>query len=103
MGRYSMKDYGGIVGVGILVILFIWLTTQLEFPPHIIRGIIFIAVSALLFLVSGAIFNHSWIVGVIVGVIAILMFVLGVNALSNISNNKQALLPLLPMLLSLHK
>ncbi len=82
--------YGGIVGVGIVVILFIWIATQFSLPEHIVRGIILIAVSALFFLVSGAIFSHSPIVGSVVGIIAIVLLFVGINALTGTDNNKQA-------------
>jgi hypothetical protein len=97
-----MKDYGAIIGVGIIAVLLIWFATQLGFSANIVRGVIFIAISILLFLVSGAVFSHSWIVGSVVGVIALVLLFVGINVLATPDNNKSTqLLPTLTQLILL--
>lgn len=76
-----MKGYGAIVGVGAIGILLIWIGVANIFnlTPDITRGLTFIGVSLLLFLVGGAAFSFHWIAGAVVLVIGLIVFLIGLN------------------------
>jgi len=75
--------YGAIVGVGILGIFLIILGTSNIFglSPIQCRGLVFVGVSILGFLISGATFSLHWIVGAVVGAGSIALFLIGINAI----------------------
>jgi hypothetical protein len=68
---------------------------------YFVNELIFTGVSILLFLVSGAVWNHSWIISVAVGVIAfgVLLFALHVFSTPDIAKTEQSLLSTIQLLL----
>jgi hypothetical protein len=76
-----MKGYGAIAGVGAIGILLIVIGASNIFnlSPEIARGMIFIGISLLLFLVGGAAFSFHWIAGTVVLVIGLIVFFVGLN------------------------
>jgi len=76
------KAYGAIAGVGAIAILMILLGASNIFAlsPDQCRGLIFTGISLISFIVSGITFSLHWIVGTGVGVIAIVLFAIGVSA-----------------------
>jgi cell division protein FtsW (lipid II flippase) len=75
-----MKDSGGIIGVGILAILCIIVGVAFGLPPNISRGLILVGISIILFIVAGATWSHSWIVGLVCLCGGVAAFLIGVNA-----------------------
>jgi len=74
---------GAIAGVSAIAILMIVLGASNIFAlsPDQCRGLIFTGISLISFIVSGITFSLHWVVGTVVGVIAIVLFAIGVNAL----------------------
>jgi len=87
-----MQNFGAIIGVGIVAILMIIIANMLGLPHHMIMGMIFTALSILLFLVAGAVFSHSWIFGLIVGGIALAVLLYAMHEFSISEPAKQGLL-----------
>jgi amino acid transporter len=74
------SNFGSIVAVGLVAMLLIYLSTVLGLPHHIEKGVVLTCISVVLFLVAGAVFQSSWQVAIVPGVIAIVLLVLAVNA-----------------------
>ncbi|MCJ7655776.1 MAG: hypothetical protein MUO97_10870 [Dehalococcoidia bacterium] len=94
-------SFGDIIAVGIIAILVILIGRWLGLPNNIVTGLILTGVSILLFLVSGAIYSHSWIISVAVGVVAlgVLIFALHSFSTPDIAKTEQSLLPTIQLLL----
>ena len=91
-----MKGYGAIAGVGAIGVLLIVLGASNIFnlSPEVARGLIFIGISLLLFLVGGAAFSFHWIAGTVVLVIGVIVFFVGLNLVGCVKETNQvSLLP----------
>jgi len=77
-----MKEYGGIIGVGVVALLVIIIGNMIGLPPHIAKGLTFVGIGVILFMASAAAWSLHWIVG-LVGLIAAIVFLgIGVSAFS---------------------
>lgn len=81
-----MEKYGPLVAIGIVAILMIVIADLVGLPPHIVRGIIFTAISVILVLTSAATWSVHWIVGLAALIVAIVFFVLAGNAFSQVTS-----------------
>jgi len=81
-----MEKYGALVAVGIVAILMIVIASIGGLSPHIVRGIIFTAISILLIIASAAAWSAHWIVGLAALIGAIVFFVLAGNAFSQVAS-----------------
>jgi hypothetical protein len=87
-----MQNFFTIIAVGIVAILMIIVASIIGLPHHVVMGIILTAISVLLFLVAGAVWNSAWPVGLTVGCIAVAVFLYAVHEFSIVEPAKQALL-----------
>ena len=97
MGKGS--GYGAIIGVGVAAILLIIIDIYLPVSPDMKRGFILAVISVIFFLIAGAAFSISWIVGVITLIVAIVLFGFAVSAFSkSTSLQTTELLPIINIL-----
>jgi hypothetical protein len=87
--------YGGIVGVGVVALLLIVLGSWLAPSSDWKWALVLTGVGIILALVAGVTFSHSWVVGAVFGVAALVVFGFALNAYSNaIEPQPQTLLPM---------
>jgi hypothetical protein len=77
---------GGIVGVGVVAILLIILGAWLAPTSDWKWALVLTGIGILLALVAGATFNSSWVIGVVFGVAALVVFGFALRAFSHAIN-----------------
>jgi hypothetical protein len=95
-----MQNFGAIIALVIAAVLIIIIAYMIGAPHQVVMGIVFTALSMLLFVVAGVIFNSSHLFGAIVGGIAVAFLLYAAHEFSIAEPAKQGfLLPAIGQLL----
>jgi uncharacterized membrane protein len=73
-----MEKFGPIVAIALIAILLIAISSVFPVSPQMQSGLVFVGISILLFLVAGVTFSLHWIIGGVVGIIAFILFMIGI-------------------------
>ena len=72
-----MKQYTGIVSIGVVAIIVIVIANMTGLPLHISRGLTLIGISVIFLLASAALFTFNVIVGIVGLLVTVIYFMMG--------------------------